>query len=232
MSHMGDSAALAAAEEGRNIENSDSPGGWTLSNSGYGGSGGGVAFGSSRLINGKPLNFIDISVGIMWEELVTVPEKVWDDIVNAWNWPANHPVQAGLVIIGGDLGHTVLNATKSVRHGPINSGPLADDIASTFRSGSYTARTINKPTTFYRVIGDAGNPAGSYWTRIKPKGPLQSVVDLALDQKWGNAATQVVKARIPAGTTIYEGAAAAQRGLVGGGNQVYIPRVDPKWIAP
>jgi RHS repeat-associated protein len=34
--HMGDSAALAAAEEDRDIENSDNPGGWTLSNSGNG----------------------------------------------------------------------------------------------------------------------------------------------------------------------------------------------------
>jgi hypothetical protein len=32
--HMGDGAALAAAEAGRDIENYDSPGGWTLSNSG------------------------------------------------------------------------------------------------------------------------------------------------------------------------------------------------------
>jgi len=30
--------------------------------------------------------------------------------------------------------------------------------------------------------------------------------------------------------TIYEGAAAAQGGLVGGGNQVYIPKVDPSWV--
>jgi RHS repeat-associated protein len=32
--HMGDGASLAAAEAGRDIENSDSPGGWTLSNRG------------------------------------------------------------------------------------------------------------------------------------------------------------------------------------------------------
>jgi hypothetical protein len=28
---------------------------------------------------------------------------------------------------------------------------------------------------------------------------------------------------------VYEGPAAAQRGLVGGGNQVYIEHVDPSW---
>jgi RHS repeat-associated protein len=123
-----------------------------------------------------------------------------------------------------------VKASKSVRFGPMNPGPLADDIANTFRSGTYTARTLDKPTTLYRVIGDTGNPAGSYWTRVKPQGPLQSIIDSALDQNWGNTATRVVEAKIPAGTQIYAGAAAAQRGLVGGGNQIYIPKVDPKWI--
>jgi hypothetical protein len=114
----------------------------------------------------------------------------------------------------------------------MNPGPLSADIANTFRSGTYAARTINKPTTVYRVIGDGGNPAGSYWTRVKPQGSLQSVIDSALDQNWGNTATQVVEARIPAGTMIYEGVAASQGSLVGGGNQIYIPRVDPNWILP
>jgi hypothetical protein len=121
---------------------------------------------------------------------------------------------------------------KMIRHGPLNPGPLADDVANTFRSGSYTARTLDQPTILYRVIGDSGNPAGSYWTATKPKGPLQSVIDSALDQNWGNSATTVIRAQVPAGTRIYEGAAAAQRGLVGGGNQIYIPKVDPKWITP
>jgi len=118
------------------------------------------------------------------------------------------------------------------KHGPMNPGPLSDDIANTFRSGTYTARTVDKPTTLYRVISDTGNPAGSYWTSVKPQGPLQSVVDFGLDQNWGNTAARVVEAKIPAGTRIYEGIASAQRGLVGGGNQIYIPKVDPKWIVP
>ena len=114
----------------------------------------------------------------------------------------------------------------------MNPGHLANDITNTFRSGSYTARTVDKPTTMYRVISDTGNPSGSYWTNVKPKGPLQSVIDSALNQNLGNTATRVVKAEIPAGTRTYEGAAAAQAGLVGGGNQVHIPKVYPKWIVP
>jgi hypothetical protein len=124
----------------------------------------------------------------------------------------------------------VRRAPRGIRYGPLNPGPLADDIAVTFRSSSYTARTLEEPMTLYRVIGDAGRADGSFWTATRPQGPLQAVVDLAIDQTWGNPATTVIKARIPAGTTIYEGAAAAQRGLVGGGSQVYIPRVNPEWI--
>lgn len=112
----------------------------------------------------------------------------------------------------------------------MNPGPLADDIANTFRSSTYTQKALSTDTTMYRVISDNGRPGGSYWTRVKPKGPLQSVIDSALDQNWGNTATRVVTARVPAGTKIYEGAAAAQRGLVGGGNQIFIPKVNPSWL--
>ncbi len=112
------------------------------------------------------------------------------------------------------VSRTLVSRTGSmVRHGPLNPGPLADDVAKTFRSSSYTAHTLSEPRTLYRVIGDGGRPAGGYWTETKPAGPLQSVIDSALDQNWGNTATTVITARIPAGTTIYEGAAAAQRGL-------------------
>lgn len=106
---------------------------------------------------------------------------------------------------------------------PINPGPLAQDIAVNFRSGSYEGRMLSEDTTFYRVIGDGGNPNGPYWTSVPPSGPLQSVIDSALDQNWGNPATTTITRTFPAGTTVFEGAAAPQRGLVGGGNQVYIP---------
>jgi filamentous hemagglutinin len=73
---------------------------------------------------------------------------------------------------------------------------------------------------------------GGYWTRTQPAGPLQSIIDSALNPQWGNTATNVAAIRVPAGTTIYEGAAAAQGGLVGGGSQVFIPNVNPAWLVP
>ncbi|MCF2869438.1 DUF637 domain-containing protein [Octadecabacter sp. G9-8] len=120
------------------------------------------------------------------------------------------------------------------RFGPLNEGPLPDDIAITFRSGTYDEVITTEPTTLYRVIGDNGDPAGGYWTRAEPQGPVQSVIDSALDQNWGNSATTVVQMEVPAGTRLFEGVAAPQRGLVGGGNQIYFDRninpLDPAWI--
>ncbi|HXI04584.1 MAG TPA: RHS repeat-associated core domain-containing protein, partial [Candidatus Saccharimonadales bacterium] len=121
-------------------------------------------------------------------------------------------------------------AGEAVRYGPLNEGPLSPDIAQTFRSGSYTGQTLQEPMTLYRVIGEGGNPAGSFWTATPPSGPVQSIIDLALDPAWGNTATTVVTAEVPAGTTIYSGFAAAQGGLVGGGSQIYIPVVNSAWI--
>ena len=53
----------------------------------------------------------------------------------------------------------------------------------------------------------------------------------------GNTIEHVATARVPAGTTIYEGSAADQPlagggRLLGGGSQVYILNVDPSWVTP
>lgn len=126
-------------------------------------------------------------------------------------------------------------ATKgetNTRYGPMNPGPLPETIANTFQGGSYVTKTLGESTILYRVYGGSASKTGNYWTRIKPAGPLQSQIDLALRPEWGNTASQVTTIRVPAGTIIYEGVAAKQGGLVGGGNQIYLPTVDPKWVLP
>ncbi len=119
---------------------------------------------------------------------------------------------------------------KVVRHGPTNPGPLSPNVAATFRGGSYTARVLDEPVELYRVYGGKAGELGSYWTRVKPSGPLQSRMDLALDPAWGNTAEKVTTIRVPAGTRIFEGAAERQGNLLGGGNQIFIPKVDPAWV--
>ena len=138
--------------------------------------------------------------------------------------------RGGSAALASRFARTELHVARAVRHGPVRPGPLAEQIAATFRSGSYTATMLEAPLTVYRVIGPSGNPTGRFWTTEQPRGALQSVIDLAIDQNWRNPATRVIRAEIPAGTVIYEGAAAPQRGLVGGATQIYIPQVDPGWL--
>ncbi|SFU17175.1 RHS repeat-associated core domain-containing protein [Pseudovibrio denitrificans] len=117
---------------------------------------------------------------------------------------------------------------------PITESPLPANIAETFRSGTYSTVTLSEATTLYRSYGGSANKVGAYWTRTKPKGPMQSQLDSALAPQWGNSAQQTATITVPKGVTIYEGVAAPQSvgasSLLGGGNQVYIPRVDPKWL--
>jgi hypothetical protein len=92
-------------------------------------------------------------------------------------------------------------ASKSVKYGPMNKGPLDDAIADTFRSGTYTKIVAEEPTTLYRVYS---GKAGQLRT-TKPQGPVQSMIVSALSPSWGNTATEVVSNKVPKGTTLYQG---------------------------
>lgn len=124
----------------------------------------------------------------------------------------------------------IRTAEGVVYNGITGPGPLGADVASTFRSGSYLETVTSQETLLYRVYGGKAGPLSKYWTRTTPSGPLQATTDSALLPKWGNTAQSIATIRVPAGTTIYEGAAAGQGGLVGGGSQVVIPRVNPRWL--
>ncbi len=126
----------------------------------------------------------------------------------------------------------VVDAPVPVRFGPVTPGPLPVGVANTFRSGSYAQTQLQRTTSLYRVYGGRSGKIGSFWTRTPPSGPLQSRIDLALNPAWGNTANQTVRIEVPAGTTVFEGASASQGWLIGGGNQVVVPRVDPDWIVP
>lgn len=109
-------------------------------------------------------------------------------------------------------------------------GPLGEHVANTFRGATYAELTTTETTTLYRVWGGSAGEIGPYWTRTPPSGPMQSIIDSALNPAWGNTAANVTRIQVPAGVRIYEGVAASQNGLVGGGNQVFIPKVNPEWV--
>jgi hypothetical protein len=134
---------------------------------------------------------------------------------------------------------TATAPTTGVTHtwNPFNGpGPLGEETASTFRSSTYTQTTLTHDTTLYRAYGGTAGPLGRYWSDVPPAGPLQTQVDSALNPAWGNTADHVSTIRVPAGTEVFIGVAAPQPipggSLIGGGSQVYIPRVDPAWLVP
>ncbi|MCD6040366.1 MAG: hypothetical protein K0R98_1614 [Rickettsiaceae bacterium] len=156
----------------------------------------------------------------------------WQQISTACNAdPGGCAATFGIAVAGGAAGFTAASSFLTIDaassagdlYGPLVEGPLSADIANTFRSGSYVGRVLDQATIFWRVTADNDNALGNFWTAVQLKGPLQSVIDLALDQNWGNTAVQTYSRVFPAGTQVYEGAAAGQRGLVDGGSQIYIP---------
>ena len=82
----------------------------------------------------------------------------------------------------------------------------------------------------YRVYGGKVEALGNYWTPVKPLGQLQSQIDLALKPEWGNTADLMTTILVPKGEIIYQGIASSQGSLVGGGMQVYIPKVRSEWV--
>lgn len=99
---------------------------------------------------------------------------------------------------------------------------------------------MTKDTILYRVSGGKAGEVGSYLSRTPQECGLQSQLDLALNPSWENSTEKVTKVIIPKGTVIYEGVAGPQNifdslentigELPGGGNQIYIPKVDVGWF--
>jgi hypothetical protein len=133
-------------------------------------------------------------------------------------------------VVSSLAGYLGRRAVTSAAYSPLNPGPLSTGVASTFRGASYREVTYDQATRLYRVYGGKSGQLGSFWTATAPTGALRSRIDLALNPQWGNSATQVVRIDVPSGVTMYEGYAASQGALVGGGSQVFIPHVNPAWI--
>lgn len=107
--------------------------------------------------------------------------------------------------------------------------PLDKDKAATFTGHSYNEIALEKDTVLYRAYhSPAAKPDGLWWKRSPTKG-TSAIIGNAIPTEHGNYADQMVKIRVPKGQTIYEGKSAAQGGLAGGDNQVFLKNVDPSW---
>ena len=133
-----------------------------------------------------------------------------------------------------------LESGLGIKYSPANPGPLNEEVANSFNGATYTERVLTEDTIMFRVSGGNAKEVGSYMSMTPQGGGLQSQLDLALNPAWGNTTENVTKVVIPKGTTIYEGIAAPQNiydslgnvigTLPGGGNQVYIPKVEAGWF--
>ena len=128
-----------------------------------------------------------------------------------------------------------------IKYSPINPcDEISREVTESFSGATFTQRVLTEDTVMYRVSGGNAKEVGSYMSMTPQGGGLQSQLDLALNPAWGNTTENVTKVVVPRGTTIYEGIAAPQNiydslgnvvgTLPGGGNQVYIPKVEAGWF--
>jgi hypothetical protein len=120
--------------------------------------------------------------------------------------------------------------------------PLPASTRLTFEGGTAVGKVLEHDTIMYRVIAGAPGPAstvtrtagreGSYLTLTRPTSSKQAIDTLALDPTWGNEAVHLVEVRVPKGTVIWEGKAAAQGSLPGGGSQVWVSsdQLNESWF--
>ncbi len=182
----------------------------------------------------------DKAVKMLKEGPVSVVEDIGQGLMDEIQTPEGIASVAGGTVgtlSGGYAGSRVNSALKAdMEYSPINEGPLKEKIAKNFNGATYTKKILTEDTVMYRVHGGKAGKVGSYMSRTPQGGGLQSQLDLALNPSWGNTTEHVSKVVVPKGTKIYEGVAAPQnildsRGniigvLPGGGNQIYIPKVE------
>ena len=141
------------------------------------------------------------------------------------------------------------NTTLGVRKKPTTflaryhrNGQLNLSQATSFRGATFKSKIAIKPITTYRSWSNPDYEVGSYVSRTRPAGPLQTQLDLALAPQWRNTAENVTKLEIPRFAPFYEGAAGVQPvkaiedsdtlgQLPGGGNQILITdeQVKNQW---
>jgi len=108
--------------------------------------------------------------------------------------------------------------------------PLDKDKAATFTGHSYDEIALEKDTVLYRTYhSPAAKPDGLWWKRSPNAKGTSAIIGNAIPTRTGNYADSMAKIRVPKGQTIYEGKSAAQGGLAGGDNQVFLKNVDPSW---
>ncbi|MGY8829214.1 MAG: two-partner secretion domain-containing protein [Pseudomonadales bacterium] len=113
-------------------------------------------------------------------------------------------------------------------------GPkLPEKISETFKDGGYTNRQLADESKFYKYHG-VDNRTGRKFSWLSDKkytSETELRADLAIRHDWGVKITSVSTFKVPKGTWVSEGAAAAQGvGYPGGGYQAVITNLPKSWV--
>ncbi len=159
--------------------------------------------------------------GILWKNFknatIGLPERIGQDIADLFYWPATHPVETALLVLGSpNLGALSLEARTAAT---LEASVLPPNIAATFERGVYRAVTLQSDVTVARVFGGDAPGVGSFLTRASAA-PTQAEAIANLRLPPGNLATNIAEITIPKGTQVFVG-------RVAGGNapQYFVP--DP-----
>ncbi|WP_208616116.1 hypothetical protein [Citrobacter werkmanii] len=113
-------------------------------------------------------------------------------------------------------------------------GPkLPDNIESAFENGIYTNRKLTQDEFSYKYHGVDNRTGRKYsWLTNKLYTSEDTLrQDLAIRHIWGVNITDVSKFRVPQGTWVSEGTAAAQgAGYPDGGYQAVISNIPDVWV--
>lgn len=109
--------------------------------------------------------------------------------------------------------------------------PLDKDKASKFTGHSYDEIVLEKDTVLYRAYhSPAAAPDGLWWKRSPNAKGTSAIIGNAIPTRAGNYADHMARIRVPKGQTIYEGKSAAQGGLAGGDDQIFLKNVESSWM--
>jgi RHS repeat-associated protein len=98
---------------------------------------------------------------------------------------------------------------------------LSNDLAATFEEGKYTAQRLTSDMRVYRVFDEVSAAKVGRWFTTSAQASSRAAQG-ALNL-YNNAATRMVEAVIPKGTTVYSGAVA---GSTNGATQVLVPNAQ------
>ena len=110
-----------------------------------------------------------------------------------------------------------------------NVGELSKE-GNSFRFGQYSMRILEQEEVFVRYFGNKSDVMGRYFTSPNGISGIQFLDRMKYSLGYWNSMQGVAWFRVPAGTVIYEGQAAAKFPWLGGGYQVFISNPLTQWL--